>query len=1279
MTRLEPRYSGDLPIHARREEIIRTVRDHQVVVIAGETGSGKTTQIPKMLLDCGIGNKGLIGCTQPRRVAALSVAQRIAEELQVNFGQEVGAKIRFTDQTSKQTAIKVMTDGILLNELQDDPELRAYEAIVIDEAHERSLNIDFILGCLRQLMNRRKDLKIIITSATIDTETFSKAFDDAPVIEVSGRMYPVDTFYRPVDEIIGEEKDISFIEAAARIVEEIVDGNQAGDVLVFLPGERDIYELRDCLENSSARTCQILPLFGRMANADQQNIFRPGSRRRIILSTNIAETSLTVPGIRYVVDTGLARVSRYSPHTRTQRLPIEPIAQSSADQRKGRCGRVSNGVCYRLYSEQDFLSRPRFTTPEIHRSNLASVILRMLAFHLGEIESFPFIEPPTENAISGGYRLLVELDAVRKAPDSGIYKLTKLGRRLAKLPVDPTVARMLLQAKEENALDEVLVIASGLSIQDPRERPADKVKEADEVQRAFNHPDSDFLSLLNIWNAYHQQMDALSQGQLRKFCKRHYLAYQRMREWRDIYHQLERILIDLRLLDSKRQRKTGDGRTQASYQAIHCSILAGLLSNIATKEEEHIYRGPRNRKAMLFPGSALFDHETAKKQRKAAYASKTKVKPAKTSAPDWIVCGEWMETSRLFARTAAKVEAEWIESIAGNLMQIRHSEPFWSSKAAAVLCTQRKILFGLEIAQTKVNYSRIKPDVATEIFIRNGLIEKGIRESPDFIKHNEAIREEATSEIARLRLGSELVVEDRLFNFYHDRIQACGSYADLRSFAKTRHGGHLHFLEVRLDDLLPEKQDCKTHQKFPKYLNVGGSPIELSYRQAPGQPDDGVTLHVSLQQFEALQQSMLDWAVPGYLTEQVEQRLRSLPKPMRIQLHPLKERAVEITSKLEANSDTLSLNLFKILREEYNILTDHSDWNEPNISDHLKPRIQIEDTKGNTIAEGRNLEILQKQVFRRVESTKKGQDLKSIPAWNEAATRIERKDLQSSEFGDLPESIDLSGPTGLPLKAYPALTTKEGRVDLRLLSALRLAEESTREAWPVLGEICLGREAGWLHRELKELKQIGPALLPLGNFEKIKADAWLHLRRYLFRCDQLLPLKESKFKAVMQRADQERRGLVTQFIQTLSKLLETRQEVELVLQKKKTKTAISFPGMREQLNSLVPEDILTKFDFAELSDLNRFLTAMRIRAERAKESVQRDIKKSERIKTFDIQYKDLAEKVGAIQAKPYFLLLEEFKVSIYAQELGTAQKVSEKRLDQLAQKIHRWANDPRST
>ena len=1298
-----PTYSGDLPIHLRREEIIRTIRDNQVVVIAGETGSGKTTQIPKFLLECGLGRKGLLGCTQPRRVAALTVAQRIAEELGVSYGQEVGAKIRFTDQTRANTLIKVMTDGILLNELQRDPRLTAYEAIVIDEAHERSLNIDFILGCLRQLIEHRRDLKIIITSATIDTASFAASFNEAPIVEVSGRMYPVETFYRPPEE--GDDEG-DYVQHAAHTIEAIIEHNQAGDLLVFLPSERDIHELNRLLGDGPARHCDRLPLFGRLANADQQRIFHPGGRRRIILSTNIAETSLTVPGIRYVVDTGLARVSRYSPHSRTLRLPIEPIAQSSAEQRKGRCGRVSNGVCYRLYSEQDFLARPRFTTPEIHRSNLASVILRMMAFKLGDIRSFPFIDPPSENAIVGGYRLLAELGAVesnRQSAQTDGYRLTPLGRQLAHLPVDPTVGRMLLQAKDENVLDDVLVIAAGLSIQDPRERPAELAKEADAMHRQFTHPESDFLTLLNIWNAYHEKLDALSQNKLRKFCKTHFLAYQRIREWRDIHHQLERALSGLESkvkvkVKVEKKKTAPDPASQIphpvsrikdpasrisdpasqTFAAVHRSILTGLLSNIAHKEEGHNYRGPRNRKALLFPGSGLFDHEAAKKQRKAAYAKKTKPKPAKTKAPEWLVCGEWMETSRLFARTAARIEVAWIEELAADLIQIRHSEPFWSTKAAAALCRERRILFGLELSRRDVSYSRIDPAEATDIFIRNGLIESGIRERPPFLEHNAEILLSAESEIARRRIGSAFLVEDNLFAFYRQRLEGVGSYAELRAFAKKHHGGSLDFLRTRESDLLPATASDRAADDFPRSLKLGGCEIPLHYRNERGSEEDGVTLRLPIAQVDVLQQGTLDWAVPGHLDEKIECLLRALPKQIRVQLHPLKERASEIRGAIKPSDRSLAEQLAEHLRSQYGIDTYRDQWAKADLPQHLKPRIQVENTRNEVLAQSRDLHELRQQLRQRTRQAASGNGLHAVPAWQAAAARYEREQLQAWTFGDLPESIDLSGESGLPLRAYPALVAADQAIHLRLLPDRDAARRETARAWPDLAEQVMGREIAWVQRDLRALKTLGTALVQLGGYDAIKAPAWAQLRRHLFRCEALIPLREARFQQTLQRAKDESRYIVQNLTDHLHELLEVRGEVVLLLEQKRTKQAITYPGMRTHLDSVAPADLLTKYEFTDLPHLTRYLKGMRLRAQRARESIQRDIDKAKRIAPYEaklLELEQLAAKASPKskfhRIKPFKMLLEEFKVSIYAQELGTAQKVSEKRLDALAASLTR--------
>ena len=746
-------YPPELPISARADEIIGAIRDHQVIILAGETGSGKTTQIPKMCLVAGRGELGRIACTQPRRVAATSVARRVAEELNVELGREVGCKIRFADQTSSDTVIKFMTDGMLLAELQADPSLGGYDTIIVDEAHERSLNIDFILGHLRRLRLQRPELKIIITSATIDTEAFSKAFDGAPIIEVSGRVYPVEVIYAPLEEMKGDpssakaaegrQGEYTYIDAAVEAVERVLHESTNGDVLVFMPTERDIRETRDLLEGRHAKSknsgLEVVPLFGRLTNAEQQRVFATSPRRKVIVATNIAETSLTIPGIRFVIDTGLARFSRYTPQSRTRRLPVEPVSQSSADQRKGRCGRVSDGVCIRLFSEQDYLDRPRFTQPEIQRSNLADVILRMKAFGLGDIEDFPFLNAPPAKGIRAGYALLHELGAI---DDAGI--LTDLGRELAHLPVDPTIGRMILQARNEKALREVLIIAAALSIQDPRERPLEQKEKADTAHKRFTHPDSDFLTLLAIWETYHDQFEQMTLGKLRKFCTAHFLSFLRMREWRDVYAQLQDTLRErvgfawTSVYDGVKQgQEVKFAPATPAYRAVHRSILAGLLGNIATRTEEGDYHAAHDRRVDIFPGSALFERMERKKPfTKAAEGAK----PAKPKVAKWIMAAEIMETARVYARTCARIDPQWVLELGAHLLRVAHSEPFWNVDGGRVLVKERRRLYNLELETRSASYGKINPVHATEIFIREGLVNDTITWPFDFLAHNRRLR-----------------------------------------------------------------------------------------------------------------------------------------------------------------------------------------------------------------------------------------------------------------------------------------------------------------------------------------------------------------------------------------------------------------------------------------------------------------------------------------------------------------------------------------------------------
>jgi HrpA-like RNA helicase len=833
-------YPTNLPITARKDEIVSAIRDNQVVVIAGETGSGKTTQIPKMCLEAGLGIEAQIGCTQPRRVAALSISRRIAEELNVTWSREVGCKIRFDDRSSQHTYIKLMTDGILLAETQNDPDLSHYNAIIIDEAHERSLNIDFLLGYLKTLLARRKDLKLIVTSATIDTQMFSRHFGDAPIIEVSGRVYPVETIYQPLDSDSEERGEMSYVDAAVQSAERILYESNFGDVLIFMPGERDIRETSDQLEGRFNGEAEIIPLFGRLSSGDQQRVFAPSSRRKVVVATNIAETSLTIPGIRYVIDAGLARISRYNPRTRTKRLPVEPVSQSSANQRKGRAGRVQDGICIRLYPEDDFNARPAFTQPEIQRANLAEVILRMKAFRLGDIETFPFVQPPTPAAIASGYALLQELGALDASRD-----LTQLGRDLARLPIDPTLGRMLLQSQHEHATHELLIIAAGLSIQDPRERPLDQKDAAAAAHKRFSDPQSDFLSLLNIWNAVHDEWEKLrTQNQRRKFCKQKFLSYLRMREWQDLYAQLHDALQDVFDVDGDRSRPdcsstrtrgehqgtkqsatvdAGSATTSAArarltapeagalpYEAIHRSILAGLIGHVGRHEERNSYKTSGNRLVSVFPGSALYAR--GEPQRKLPKGAKPPPKP-KSNQPEWIVAGEIVETSQLFARTIAGIDPQWIYQLAPHCCKVVHQNPRWIVTSGRVLADEVVTLNGLEIQRSKVAYGNINPKQATEIFIRSALVEENLLPRPGnetadddrddtrplvsekkpelpaqyrFLNHNRAIREKIENWRTRVRRYDLGDLDHAMAAFYAKRLRLTDNTgADARKAASS--------------------------------------------------------------------------------------------------------------------------------------------------------------------------------------------------------------------------------------------------------------------------------------------------------------------------------------------------------------------------------------------------------------------------------------------------------------------------------------------------------------
>jgi ATP-dependent helicase HrpA len=1249
-------YPENLPVSSRAAEIVEAMKKNQVLVVSGETGSGKTTQLPKMLLQAGCGIAGRIACTQPRRVAALSVSRRVAEELGVQWGREVGAKIRFTDKTADATLVKFATDGMLLSEIQSDPMMTDYDAVIVDEAHERSLNIDFLLGYLNRLRHQRPDLKIVITSATIDTAAFAKAFGDAPVFEVSGRSYPVEVIYRPLDERAEDEGGDTYIDAAVKEVEDICNHRRgAGDILIFLPGERDIREAINQLSDMRLGGTELLPLFGRLTSDEQQRIFAPTQKRKIIVATNIAETSITVPGIRYVVDAGLARISRYNQQTRTQRLPVEPVSQSSADQRKGRSGRVAEGICIRLYGEQDYLARPKYTEPEIRRANLAAVILRMKACRLGDVETFPFIDPPQQRSINAGYELLQELGALDDDKN-----LTPLGRRLARLPVDPTVGRMLLEAVQERCLDEVLVIASGLSIQDPRERPDDAKDAADLMHKKFDDPRSDFLALLNIWKSYDAQAEKLSQRQMRKFCKEHYLSYIRMREWMDIHTQLAQEMRELADLPEQ--------KTPAEYFQIHRALLAGLLGNVARREEGNHFIATHNRKASLFPGSALFDKKARKDEMKQKYGKKPSG-DSTVRTPAWIMAAQWVETSQLFARTCASVESAWILQVGAHLIKRTHEVPTWDERGERAVCTEKSFLYGLEINRRRVNLAPLKPKEATEIFIRNGLVEDGVTEIIPFLEANRKLRIEVEERQTRLRKGQLWSLDDRLYAFYAARLPpGVGSVPDLNRLLKDN-GGDDSALYAKETDLV-DAADENALEGFPDAVDVGGEKLAINYAYKPGEADDGATLSVPLAKFDALQPGMLDWIVPGYVEERVEALLRGLPKEIRKALFPIAEKTPAILARLTPSPKPLSEQLTEILWTDYHLRVRADDWPHDDVPEYLRPRVQVVDTENKVLAADRDWEKLRESYHERIDERKAAmrEEPDELEVWSVARKKWEKHGLKTCSYGDLPEKIVLADIAGVPMEAFPGLAVDDGKtsVSVKLFHTRAEAFAATGPAIQLLATMQAGRDIAWFERDLRrELgNRVGPDVMTLCKMEAFQNDAIAMLLRSVLRpsADRMLPLKRNAFMDMLMKASQEMRGLPQTFTDLLEDLFDKRRAILLC--------KAPYAGMREELEVLMPKNFLAITPYERLKHYPRYLRAMVSRSEQLKSDRIKYGKKIERIKPYAealnkaaTRKKNTPEDFAKIEDLRW--MIEEFKVSLFAQNLGTACSVSEKRLDEL--------------
>ncbi len=1294
-------YPPDLPITARKDDIVAAIRAHQVVVIAGETGSGKTTQIPKMCLEAGLGIEAKIGCTQPRRVAALSISRRIAEELNVAWGREVGCKIRFDDRSSAETYIKLMTDGILLAETQGDPLLSEYNVLIIDEAHERSLNIDFLLGYLKGLLAKRTDLKLIITSATIDTAAFSQAFNNAPIIEVSGRLYPVEVIYAPFDAASEESGDMTYIDATVNATERVLCEPGHGDVLIFMPGERDIRETSDVLDGRYGREAEIIPLFGRLSSGDQQRVFAPSARRKIIIATNIAETSLTIPGIRYVIDSGLARISRYNPRTRTKRLPVEPISQSSANQRKGRSGRVQNGICIRLYSEEDFAERPPYTQPEILRANLAEVILRMKAFQLGEIETFPFVNPPTPAAISSGYQLLQELGALNEARE-----LTPLGRDLARLPIDPTLGRMLLQSQQEHATRELLIIAAGLSIQDPRERPMDAKDAAAAAHKRFLDPQSDFLTLLNIWNAFHEQWEKLrTQNLRRKFCKTHFLSYTRMREWQDLHTQLHDALEELGTVKLN--------ESNAAYDAIHRSILTGLLGHVACREERNIYKAAANRQVTIFPGSALFDRNERPKKGPQPQ-NKAQPKPRPSQQPAWLMAGEIVETSQIFARTVAGIDPLWIIQLASHLCRFTHHGPQWNAVAGRVLVHERVTLYGLEVHSRKVAYANINPKEATEIFIRSALVEEDLfpEPAPDrreaneasartshdllaaaapekrklpalyrFLEHNQQVRQKIEIWQTRARRHDLADIDQALFNFYEQQIVNISSVHDLNRLLRDQ--ANPDFLCLTEADLTGGKVLSYDAEAFPDAVPLGGQPVALSYAYAPGEEQDGVTLKLAFELAQSVSPASVEWAVPGLREEQISELLRALPKAIRRELMPFPPKVAEIAQDFRPSGQSFLNDLARFVHQRYGIPIPPGSWPADALPQHLRPRVEIVGKDQKTLGSGRDLEQLRQRL-----ETVKVEPTGDSPAWTRAAQQWERPALTGWTFGDLPERLTISETNGLPLYAWPGLHCEDGTVSVRLFRTQDAARVASLPGVQRLVELAVQRDLAWLEKDLRALTRFDLLFAPLGSGEELQSNALENLKRHVLPGELFPALTEAHFHTAVEHARSRLRGLAPQLIDRVGAILQLRQDVarrcgavsKPAPVRAKTLSDLSQLGaapvaarsvnpVASDLEKLLPKNFLETIPFERLQHIPRYLKALLTRAERAAQNPLKDQERARQLAPYQEALRKLeASKPKSAEARraveEFRWMIAEFKVSIFAQELGTAIPVSAKRLDQ---------------
>lgn len=1224
----------DLPVSARQQEIADAVRANQVLVVAGETGSGKTTQLPKICLEAGRGIRGTIGHTQPRRLAARTVAQRIADELGSPLGETVGYTVRFTDQVSDRTLIKLMTDGILLAEIQRDRRLLRYDTLILDEAHERSLNIDFLLGYLRELLPRRPDLKVIITSATIEPQRFADHFGGAPIVEVSGRTYPVEIRYRPLEVPVSggpdddpDDPDHEIVRTETRDeVEAIVDavgeleGEPPGDVLVFLSGEREIRDTAEAL--GGLKNTEVLPLYARLPTAEQQKVFAPHTGRRVVLATNVAETSLTVPGIRYVVDPGNARISRYSRRLKVQRLPIEPISQASAAQRAGRCGRVAAGVCIRLYSEDDFAARPPYTEPEILRTNLAAVLLQMAALRLGEVENFPFLDPPDRRSVRDGVQLLQELGAF-----DARGAITELGRRLARLPVDPRLGRMILQAQTEGCVREVLVLAAALTVPDPRERPTDREEVARQKHARFTDDDSDFLSYLNLWRYLRERRNALTGSAFRRMCRDEFLHYLRIREWQDLVGQLRSIARELSIVEDAESAEPADP------PRVHAALLAGLLSHVGMRREDgREYLGARNSRFVLAPGSALTKRP-----------------------PRWVVVAELVETSRLYGRTAARVQPEVVERVAGDLVQRTYSEPHWDAKRGEVMAYERVTLYGLPLAaRRRVGYARVEPAVARELFIRHALVEGDWQTRHHFFRDNARLRAELEELEERARRRDLLVGDDEVYALYDGRVPA--DVVSARHFdawwRKQRHETP-ELLTFTRNDLL--RTGATAGAERPSTWRSGDVALPLTYRFEPGAADDGVTVHVPIDVLARLGGDEFAWQVPALREELVTALIRSLPKDLRRNFVPAPDTARAVLAGIDPAGEPLLEALRRELRRRSGVSVPVDAFDLDKLPAHLRVTFAVESADGTEVARGKDLPALQQRL--------------AAPARRAVAQAV-AGELERTGLRAWPADLDALPPVvertvdGRAVRGFPGFVDTGGAVDLRVFATPDQRDGAMGPGMRRLVRLSVASPVKAVERQLSPRTRLSLGANPDGSLTALLedcADA---------ATDTLLPgpvWNRDEFTALRDRVASALVPATADVVTQVERVLAAAQEVRLLLPGRPPPAqAEAIADVRAQLERLLPPGFVTATGRAHLADLTRYLTAIRRRLDRLPYGIDADRDRMQRVHAVEHAYEELVRALSPVRVaddvRDVARQIEELRVSLWAQQLGTPRPVSEQRI-----------------